>query len=226
MSIEIIPFMNDHLEDTAALVATRYRAERDLNKSLPARFEDANAVLPLLRDYANGQTGIAAIRDSRLIGFLIGLLVTVRGVKTVYVPDWGHAADLEGGREIYRAMYANLAPRWVADEYFAHAITVLAHEREVMDAWFSLGFGLINIDALRDLNPIEGGIAEFEIRRAGLEDVDALMTLGTALDRHLATAPVFIPLIVNQGRKFYEELLQDSANVFWLAYQVGMWSGS
>ena len=36
MSVEIIPFSECHLNDAAILVATRYRAERDLEKSLPA----------------------------------------------------------------------------------------------------------------------------------------------------------------------------------------------
>jgi len=218
-SIEIVPFQRDHLEDAAVLVANRYRAERGINKSLPSQFEDADAVLPLLKDYANGQAGIAAICEKRPIGFLIGLLITVRQVKTAYVPDWGHAADSEGGRKIYRAMYANIAPRWVADGYFAHAVTLLAHEREVMNAWFSLGFGMVEVDAVRDVSPVEGGKTEVEIRRAGLEDIDIVLTLRVALRRHLAEAPIFIPLVTQGGRKFYEEWLPDSTNALWLAYR-------
>jgi GNAT superfamily N-acetyltransferase len=218
-SIEIVPFQRDHLQDAAELVANRYRAERGFNKFLPAQFEDADAVLPLLEDYANGQAGIAAICEKRLIGFLIGLLITVRQVKTAYVPDWGQAADSEGGRKTYQTMYANLARRWVADGYSAHAVTLLAHEREVMNAWFSLGFGMVGVDAVRDVSPIEGGKTEVEIRRAGLEDIDIVLALRVALGRHLAEAPIFIPLITQRGRKFYEEWLPDSANALWLAYR-------
>ena len=218
-SIEIVPFQRDHLEDAAELVANRYREERGLNKSLPAQFEDADAVLPLLKGCANGQVGIAAIRERRLIGFLIGSFITVRQAKTAYVPDWGHAADSESGQKIYQTMYANLAPRWVADGFFAHAVTLLAHEREVMDAWFSLGFGMLGVDAVRDVSPIEGGMAEVEIRRAGLEDIDIVLTLRVALERHLAEAPIFIPFITQRGRKFYEKWLPDSTNALWLAYR-------
>ena len=39
-SVDIVPFRDDHLEDAAALVAARYRAERDLDKSLHARYEE------------------------------------------------------------------------------------------------------------------------------------------------------------------------------------------
>lgn len=218
-SIEIVPFQRDHLQDAAVLVANRYRAERGINKSLPSQFEDADAVLPLLKDYANGQAGIAAICEKRLIGFLIGLLITVRQVKTAYVPDWGHAADSEGGRKTYQTMYANLGSRWIADGYSAHAVTLLIHEREVMDAWFSLGFGMVEVDAVRDVSPIEGEKTKVEIRRAGLEDIDIVLTLRVALRQYLAEAPIFIPLMPQRGRKFYEEWLPDSANALWLAYR-------
>ena len=218
-SAEIVPFQHNHLEDAAVLVANRYRAERGINKSLPSRFEDADAVLPLLKGYANGQSGVAVICERRLIGFLIGLLITIRQAKTAYVPDWGHAVDSESGQKIYKAMYADLAPRWVADGYFAHAVTLLAHERKVMEAWFSLGFGMVGVDAVRDVSPIEGGMAEVEIRRAGLEDIDIVLTLRVALERHLAEAPIFIPLIIQRGRKFFEKWLRDSTNALWLAYR-------
>lgn len=218
-SIEIVPFQRDHLQDAAVLVANRYRAERGINESLPSRFEEADAVLPLLKGYANGQAGIAAICERRFVGFLIGLLIPVRQAKTAYVPDWGHAADSESGQKIYKAMYANLAPRWVADGCFTHAVSLLTHEREATDAWFSLGFGMIEANAVRDVSPIEGGMAEVEIRRAGLEDIDVVLTLRVALERYLAEAPIFIPLITQRGRKFYEKWLPDSANALWLAYR-------
>jgi GNAT superfamily N-acetyltransferase len=116
-------------------------------------------------------------------------------------------------------MYANLAPRWVADSYFAHAVTILTHEREAMDAWFSLGFGMVGVDAVRDISPIEGRMIRVEIRRAGLEDIDIVLALRVALKRHLAEAPIFIPLTTQRGREFYEKWLPDSTNALWLAYR-------
>ena len=71
-------------------------------------------------------------------------------------------------------MYAGLAHRWVADVYFTHVVTAFAHEREVMDIWFSLGFGLENVDVLRKVGPVEGTTAGVEIRRAGPEDLERL----------------------------------------------------
>ncbi len=69
-SIEIVPFNEDHLEEAAALVAVRYREERNVNPILPAQFEDATAVLPILHDNTRRQTGVVARREGKLIGFL------------------------------------------------------------------------------------------------------------------------------------------------------------
>ena len=52
--------------------------------------------------------------------------------------------------------------------------------------------------------PVDGGMTEVEIRRAGPEDIDLVMSLRAALERHLAIAPIFVPLIVRRGRVFYD----------------------
>jgi len=153
MSIEIVSFIDDHLKDAAALVAARYRVERGFEQSLPARFENPDATLSLLQRCAKNGTGVSAIHEGKLVGFLMSLFILLRGVRTAYVPDCGHAGDSAGMREIYREMYASLARQWTVNGYFSHAVTVLAHESEALDAWYSLGFGLATIDALRDYLP-------------------------------------------------------------------------
>ena len=102
--MEIMPFNEEHLEDAGALVAARYRAERKLDLSLPPAFEDSGSIVPRLRDYANGRAGVVAIQNGRLAGFLMGLLVLNIGRRLAWSPDWGHAADSDDNREIYRAM--------------------------------------------------------------------------------------------------------------------------
>ncbi len=219
MSIEIVPFSDDHLEHAASMVSARYQAERNLAQFLPAKFEDSDAILPHLRNLAQGVPGIAAIRDGRLAGFLLAFLTLFRGVRTAYSPDFGHAADSVGGWDIYRKMYASLSRRWLAHGCFSHGVTLFAHEREAIDAWFSLGFGLTVIDALRDASSVQRSVADIEIRRATPEDVDLVTPLELALRRHLARSPIFIPLIIDEGRKNPEHWLPDSANALWLAFQ-------
>ena len=222
MPLEIVPLRNEHLEDAAALATARYRALRERAPSLPPRYEDANSILPPLRDLAGQAPGIVARRDGRLVGFLLGMVISeFRGKRGAYSPEWANAAHAEDSREIYREMYAHLSGRWVADGCFTHLVTLLAHDRQVIDAWHWLGFGLAAVDAIRDLTPVQGASADIVIRRAGLEDVEQAMTLSHALQRHLAAAPIFLRSVGKQGRAFHEQWLANSANVLWLAYRGG-----
>jgi GNAT superfamily N-acetyltransferase len=220
MPLEIVPLRDKHLEDATALVTTGYRALRERAPSLPSRYEDASSILPLLRDLAGQAPGVVAMRDGCLAGFLLGMVLPeFRGKRSVYSPEWANAVDGEGGGEIYREMYAHLSALWVADGCFTHVITLLAHDREAIDAWHWMGFGLTSVDAIRDLTPVQGTTADVVIRRAGLEDIEQAMTLDQALHRHLAAAPVF--LVEEHGGEFYEPWLANSANALWLAYRGG-----
>jgi len=222
MSLEIAPLRNKHLEDAAALVTDRYRALRGQAPSLPPHYEDVSSMLPPLCDLAGQAPGVVAMRGDRLVGFLLGMAIPeFRGKRGAYSPEWANSARAEDGREIYREMYAHLSARWVADGCFTHLITLLAHDREAIDAWHWLGFGLAAVDAIRDLTPVQGTSADVEIRRAGLEDIEQAMTLSHALWQHLAAAPIFLRSIGKQGRAFHEQWLANSDNVLWLAYRGG-----
>ncbi len=220
MSLEIVPLRDGHLEDAAAMVTARYRALREGAPSLPSRYEDISSILPLLRDLAGQAPGVVAVRDGRLVGFLLGMVLpTFRGKRSAYSPEWANAAQAGDSREVYREMYARLSAGWVADGCFTHVTTLLAHDREAIDAWHWLGFGLTSVDAIRDLMPVQGGMADVVIRHAGLEHIEQAVTLDQALHRHLAAAPVF--LVDEHGSEFYEQWLANSANALWLAYRDG-----
>ena len=64
-----------------------------------------------------------------------------------------------------------------------------------------------------------GTVADVEIRRAGLEDIEQAMALNHALVQHLAAAPIFLCSVGNEGRTFHEQWLTNSDNALWLAYQ-------
>jgi len=230
MSLEIVPLQNAHLKRAAALVTARYRALREQVPSLPSRYEEVSSILPLLCDLAGQAPGVVAIRGGRLAGFLLGMVLPdFRGKRSVYSPEWANAVDGEDGGETYREMYAHLSACWVADGCFLHVITLLAHDREAIDAWHWLGFGLTTVDAIRDLTPVQGSTADVVIRRAGLEDIEQAMALSQALERHLVAAPIFVieehapPLSPPTlgGMKGGEQWLANSANALWLAYRDG-----
>lgn len=190
MEFQVVPFRGKHLDDAAELVTERYKLLRELVSELPERYEHAESVSSQLQELANLSPGVAAIEGSRLVGFLMARVISsFRGKRTAYCPEWAHAADPDDSREIYQEMYAAASADWISDKCCAHLITLLADDRAAIDAWFWEGFGLLAVDAIRDLSRAEGGATDTDITRAGPADVDALLRLGEALRHHLSSAP-------------------------------------
>ena len=220
---EITGLTDRHLPEAAELFAAGYRVLRRRVASMPARHESVGSVLPKLQALAAKAPGVVAIRDGHVAGFLLGkVLPEFRGKRAVYSPEWAHAAAPEGRRDIYRAMYAHVARRWVDDGCLAHLITTLADQQEVLDGFFRLGFGMIGVDAMRDVTPIAGSVADVEIRQAGAGDTDAVLRLVHALEDHIAASPVYKCCTNKTTRETVRERLDGSEHAIWLALIDGV----
>ncbi len=217
MSLEILPLEEKHINDAAALTCARYLMLRKQVPLLPARYEEVSTVLPMLGDLVGQAPGVVAVRSSRLVGFLSGfVLPSFMGKRSVYSPEWANAAEIQDSRRIYEEMYAHLSARWVDDGCFTHLVGLLADDREGLEGWHWLGFGLIAADGIRDLQPVTGPTLGADIRQAGPEDVEQVSALIAALRRHLAAAPSFFPHSEEEVRHD-EEWLGSPANAMWLA---------
>jgi len=219
---EIKPFGEEHLEDAARLFAERIKTERELSPLLPVRFEDYNTILPRLKNLSQKSPGVAAICKKKLVGFLLGLLLpSWRGRRSVYVPEWAHAETGETREKVFNEMYSCLASRWIADGCFTHLVGVLAHDMETIDVLFWLGFGLAAVDAMRDLGDVAGPFADVEIRRAGIEDIDIVMSLSHGQTRFMSTSPAFMAQTVESGKDYHQNLIQNPSVASWLAFYNG-----
>ena len=192
MSLEITALKEEHLEDAAELVSASYQALRAQIPVLPTRYQDADATLDLLRDLSGEADGVIAVQDGLLVGFLMGLVIPeFMGKRSAYSPVWANAAAPGQSRLIYEEMYTRLSDRWVTDGFFTHVISLMAHDRQALEAWNWLGFGIVNVDGVRQLTPLDKDHVEAEVRQAGLQDARVLSELGRALERHEAAAPTF-----------------------------------
>jgi len=218
MSLQVVSLREEHLEDAAALVSARYRALRKRVPLLPSRYEEASTILGMLRGLTGETTGVVALRGSRLVGFLSGFVIPkFLGKRSAYSPEWANGAELGKSRQVYEEMYAHLSAHWVADGCFTHLVSMLGHDREGIEGWQWLGFGLAAVDGVRELKPVEGAVAKVEARRASVADSEEVTALGAALDRHLAAAPTFW---MHEPQN-YEEWLRKPGNALWLAYRGG-----
>ena len=224
MALEILPLEEKHLADAAGLVCARYRALRGTLPLMPSRFEAPDAILPQLRDLARQAPGVVAIRGSKLAGFLTAYqFPDFRGKPGVYAPEWANGAELDGSRRIYEALYTGLAAQWVEQGYCTHLLSIMAHDRDGIEGWRWLGFGLLATDGVRNLEPvptkIPGRAAGVDLRRAGPGDAQQVTALIDALQQHMAAAPTFLHQEDSVESEETAEHLADPAHALWLAYQ-------
>ena len=218
MPLKVVRLEEKHLEDAALLMSSRYQALRQQVPPLPPRYAEMDTLLGLLGDIIDAGPGVAAVRDGRLVGFLSSWLIpSFRGRRSAFSPEWGNGAELADSRRIYEALYAHVSASWVADGYATHLISLLANDRDGIDAWNWLGFGMAAADAIRDLRPAPGPDSDVDVRRAALQDLEQVLALAAALHHHMVSPPVFLPKEEKDDRAHYQQELQDPARAFWLA---------
>jgi len=217
--LEIRSLTEEYLEDAARLVSQRYRRLCDQIPELPKRYNRVDTLLPLLVNILSASgIGVVAIRDNRLVGFLTGWqMPSFRGRRSIYSPEWANGADLENSALIYQEMYGQLAAAWVADRYIAHYISLFPNDTDALQAWHWMGFGMISVDALRNLDGIRSPGARACIRRADIQDIEQVINLRDALRNYIQNAPIFL-LTDKKGRSFFDTWLQDPDRDVWLGY--------
>jgi ribosomal protein S18 acetylase RimI-like enzyme len=217
--IEVKSLKTEYLEDIAGLVSKRYKKLCEQEQYLPRRYADVNNLLPLLRNILDASgIGVAAFRRNRLVGFLTGWqMPSFRGKRSIYSPEWANAADPNDSRRIYEEMYCLLAANWVADKYVAHFISLFPDDANALLAWHWMGFGMIAVDAIRNLDSIRRSDVDVHIRRANLQDLEQVMELHNALWKYSKGSPIFL-LAEKKDRSYYEKWLQNQDKIVWLAY--------
>lgn len=232
------PFDAQTLDAAAILVGARHRADRTRVPSLPARFEDAGetrAQLQRLIDDPNA-SGLVAFDGGAPVGLLVGSpsLPSPTSLAAQYSPPRGavigyagYAATGPDPGELYRELYAALAPRWLAAGLFHHAIELSATDETALAAWFSLGFGQYLTLAVRDTAeppPAPEPERSLRIYQATPAESETVWALVDLLSSYHAGSPIFLPYLretLPEDRRFQDELLSDPANAHWIAERDG-----
>jgi GNAT superfamily N-acetyltransferase len=189
VTLEVRPFGEEDMAAAAVLLADRHRRHRAAEPLLPAAYEAPAAARAEIEAlwHAPGTTGAAAVRDGRLVGYLLGAPRDERiWAQNVWVEPAGHAADEP---EDVRDLYAAVAQAWVDGGRTRHFALVPATDVGLVDAWFRLSFGQQQAHATREVDA--GARWPTEVRKAEPRDVDALVELEPVLPAVQERAPTF-----------------------------------
>ncbi len=221
----VVPFRSAHAEDAASLVLEGYRMESLSAPDLPV-VDDRGAIAGMIAGLASENTGLpgfAALESGRLVGFLAGFAIPefFGSHNGVYVPAHGNGAAGVDRRLIFQKLYEAASAAWVGERRLTHSISLWAHDAEVLDAWYWLGFGLRCVDAVRSLSDVAGFGREtgLAVRKAAPEDAESLFELHVEHCNYYRSAPLFMPHVEVEGSaEEFRSWLEEDGNHLWAAY--------
>ena len=227
MSIEIVPFHVGLLPAAAELLARRHVRDRAAMPLLPARFEQPKVALAAVREAWSKPhaSGVAALRDGRLIGYLVGeaRFDTLRG-RHVWIHLPGYALAEGHAVALYADLYAAAGPAWLRLGAFDHYVMAPAGDADALAVWFGLSFGQEQAHGILSLAgplPKPAPIPGVTIRRATAADRDTFVDeMSPILRQHMAGPPVWgvsLPENVALIREGFAEMLTDDAARVWIA---------
>lgn len=230
--MKIIPFITEHIEDAGTLLAARHRRDRAARPELPERFtrvEDARTAIKAALEKPLAE-GVAAVREGRLVGYLIGdLALDMLWGRSAWVRLPGCAVAAEESLEIIRDMYAVQGDKWLHDfGVNFHFAVQPTGDPALLQAWYSLSFGIEHMHGLMDLAewniaepPVASGIT---VRQATPKDRGVLEYLSDVIWKQQIQAPCWAiqpPERVAEQRKKWGEQVDDDSASLWLAFREG-----
>lgn len=188
----ITTFDHMHIKQAMNLIQQNYKEERQF---VPCLLE--NTIIPDLSALADNKLGVAALEGELLLGFLCcyepwenAFGTNARGI---FSPLHGHGA-LGGDKEsIYRMLYQKAAQNWIKQDITYHCISLYAHDEQAQKVFFTYGFGLRCMDAIRTMEKIAvRQTTKITMKRLKQADLPKIRILREQLSVHLSESPCFL----------------------------------
>lgn len=222
MDIEFKSLDKKYKEDVLKLVLKKHASARKFKPFLPnAKYYKQKYESNINQLFKIGN-GIVALEQGELKGFLIGYEVDelFGKDKGIYVPLYGHAVIEEMKNKLYQKMYTKAADLWVKQERLNHTITIFSHDKEVVNTWFWMGFGLRCVDAMQELKNIkEDKNVDIEIRKAAYKDIDQMEDLYKKNNQYYEESPLFMPVSTEEGIEGLKDWYEKENHHLWIAYK-------
>ncbi len=199
--MEWIQLTETHLDQAYEILHLCYEAERMKTKELPEIIHTPDLGYFVKNAYAFGM-----IEGGKLIGYLCAYPLIedafgTTGVKGTFIPLHAHGVIGNHRKKVYDLLYQGLAKRLVDDKIFSHAIALYAHDQEAIESFFTNGFGMRCMDAIRVIDASRAILpTSIEITELDRNDSASILALRNGLIGHLAHSPTFLnyPLMTEQ----------------------------
>ena len=210
-----------HLDAMLTLWKSQFTRQLQGLAGLPESWSDADdATRAFLRPFTEEGRGCVLLLRGQLVGYLLYDAFEFHGEASAFFPVMAHAVEPELQLTGYSLLYRTISGQLVSQGILNHLISYAALDQKLGQFWYELGFGLYLVDAYRKLEPIKLIQKEtpITVRRAGLPDLDLLVSLNDQAGRYYGEAPLFLHRDAIPADEIKELLLADRSAVF-LAYQ-------
>jgi GNAT superfamily N-acetyltransferase len=152
---EVKTFKKEYIDDCAKLFATSFNALRNENILIPEKTDVINETTTFLEE-KRSNPGFVVFKNNKLVGYMLeAFRCEFMGYKTAFSNEHGSNCAVSEDKElIYQKLYEQLARIWIDNDYFAHQITLFAHDKVLTNCLLRLGFGMTHFELMRDLKPI------------------------------------------------------------------------
>lgn len=226
-----VPFQAEHVRDAAAAAAAAAGRLRTRVPLVPAAWLVPAPHAAVLERLAATGDGGAVLLDGVYAGHLVGWTWGEGAAATAFAPEAGLAVapglPPRAARRVVEELVAWTGRHWAGRGIRTHLVAVPVDEATTRDALLWLGYGLLVVDALRALDDVALAAlpaappAGIRIRRAGPDDLPAILDLDRGLRRHLIDAPTFLVLPNRQDPARLAARLADPATAAFVAEEDG-----
>jgi len=135
---------------------------------------------------------------------------------------FGHGTISEHRKKLYQGLYKHAADLWVKNCCYTHAITLFPHNKETVDIWYWLGFGLRCVDAIRKSMPIPINVKNptMCIKKATLDDIPSIADIHFEHGQYYSKSPIFMPgMETEDSTKYLTNWFKEENRHLWIAYE-------
>jgi len=223
-SIRVIPMSLDHVQESAELWLSRYRATRGTLKVLPEMWgTDPSHIRAFIESHVEDRSAYIAECGGELAGYMAFDAFTFHGERTAFCPIMGHASVDAMRATVYRKMYGIISGLWVGDGALSHIFTYYSCDDVLRDAFYGLGFGLYAVDCFGLPEP-EDGPRRASIREGTEEDLPELIRLVEDSRLFYREPPTFL-VTEKKDEKYFRNLLDEGNGQVFFAEDGGRMVG-
>lgn len=217
------PLTINHKSEIISLFKLKFKQAKT---TLPNLFDDL-----LVDEFLNqkldhlliNNTGFGIFHNNKLVSYLIGYsnIDSLKGKeKGVYIPIWGHFSNQEDKNHFYQ-LYLNLAQEWADNKIYNQILTYFPSFKLFQEQLYTLGFGLLVIDAIRpmDLIPNKDLQTSFLIRNLSPNEFADINKLDGDFSSYMHKSPTFLHVSPDLESSTYSDFMNERNQTFVVEYE-------